>query len=309
MKKNTDDFVLKEIFKTLATGNRDEIKKTKKQIEVLWRKDRKSFQKTGGLILGIIKDFDNISDPEHKAAVISGMSLFCLALSDKYFNELKDFILKNLQNPDGRIREAARRTGDWLYMSLTSRADPFIYPEGKQLNKSQEKDRVIAIEQYRSFVSELGRLIEHYEKEDKENRQIEYIDEMKPSINKSLQMVWSRLVSSRVYQKIIEQTRPIPMEIFVKRKEIEVKINQTLKESKSDFNLEDIKEIIYNEEGPDDLTEIIAMFDRGQDIAKLQEILELVNDAWNYFPHKILDGLSPTEKMLEYIIPRGRAPR
>ena len=29
-------------------------------------------------------------------------------------------------------------------------------------------------------------------------------------------------------------------------------------------------------------------------------VLEIVNEAWNYFPHKILNGLSPAEKVLEY---------
>jgi len=32
----------------------------------------------------------------------------------------------------------------------------------------------------------------------------------------------------------------------------------------------------------------------------LSNVLELVTDAWNYFPHKTLGGLSPAEKLLEY---------
>ncbi|HEY4475697.1 MAG TPA: hypothetical protein VJB92_03180, partial [Candidatus Paceibacterota bacterium] len=48
------------------------------------------------------------------------------------------------------------------------------------------------------------------------------------------------------------------------------------------------------------LTDVIAMFDTGQGAAELQNVLELVNDAWNYFPHKVIGGLSPAEKLLEY---------
>ena len=73
-----------------------------------------------------------------------------------------------------------------------------------------------------------------------------------------------------------------------------------LKEAKSDFGVDDIKEIIYNEDGQDGLTDIIAMFDTGQGAAELQNVLELVNDAWNYFPHKVIGGLSPAEKLLEH---------
>lgn len=73
-----------------------------------------------------------------------------------------------------------------------------------------------------------------------------------------------------------------------------------LKETKSDFGLEDIKDAIYNEEETDDMMKVVAMFDRGGDASELENILELVSDAWNYFPHKILGGISPAEKLLEF---------
>ena len=64
--------------------------------------------------------------------------------------------------------------------------------------------------------------------------------------------------------------------------------------------MDDVKEVIYNEEDQDDLTKAISMFDTGKIFGELENILELTNDAWNYFPHKILKGLSPAEKILEY---------
>lgn len=89
-------------------------------------------------------------------------------------------------------------------------------------------------------------------------------------------------------------------QILKRREETEKELLDMLKETKSDFGLDDIKEIIYNEDGQDSLTDIIAMFDTGQGAAELQNVLELVNDAWNYFPHKVIGGLSPAEKILEY---------
>ncbi len=89
-------------------------------------------------------------------------------------------------------------------------------------------------------------------------------------------------------------------QILERRKEVEKELLEMLKQTKSDFGLDDIKEIIYNEDGQDSLTDVIAMFDTGQGAAELQNVLELVNDAWNYFPHKIIGGLSPAEKLLEY---------
>lgn len=89
-------------------------------------------------------------------------------------------------------------------------------------------------------------------------------------------------------------------QILERRKDIEKELLELLKETKSDFGLENIKEIIYNEDGQDDLTKVIAMFDRGQGLSEMNEILEVINDAWNYFPHKCLDGLYPMEKILEH---------
>lgn len=89
-------------------------------------------------------------------------------------------------------------------------------------------------------------------------------------------------------------------QILEKRREIEKELLDTLEETESNFRLEDIKKIIYNEEGQDDLTQVISMFDTGRGAAELQNVLELVNNAWNYFPHKVIGGLSPAEKLLEY---------
>ena len=82
---------------------------------------------------------------------------------------------------------------------------------------------------------------------------------------------------------------------IAQRKEIEKELIDLIKEHKSPFSLKDIKEIIYNEEDSDDLMKVVRIFDRGGDASELDNILELATDAWNYFPHKALNGLSPTE--------------
>lgn len=89
-------------------------------------------------------------------------------------------------------------------------------------------------------------------------------------------------------------------QIIERRKEIEQELTDMLKETESDFSLQDIKDVIFHEEDSDDMTQIIAMFDRGGDVSELENILELVTDAWNYFPHEVLNGLSPAEILLEH---------
>lgn len=147
-----------------------------------------------------------------------------------------------------------------------------------------------------SLVEEVEFLISKYDKGDEK---VEYIDEMKPSVHKSLQMFLSRLTESRVYQRIIEQTHPVPHEILTRRKEIENKLSKLLEKTKSDFDVDDVKGIIYNEDGQDALTHAITMFDTGKGEFEIGEVLETLNDAWNYFPHRVMGGLSPIEKALE----------
>lgn len=89
-------------------------------------------------------------------------------------------------------------------------------------------------------------------------------------------------------------------EILKRRKELEQELVEMLKKTESDFGLKDVKDVIYNEEDNDDFHRLISMFDRGGDASELDNVLELVSDAWNYFPHRVLGGISPAEKLLDY---------
>ena len=89
-------------------------------------------------------------------------------------------------------------------------------------------------------------------------------------------------------------------QILQRGHEIEQEIVDMLKEAESDFTLDHVRDVIYNEEDNDDMMKVVAMFDRGGDASEIENILELVTDAWNYFPHKVLGGISPAEKLLEH---------
>lgn len=95
-------------------------------------------------------------------------------------------------------------------------------------------------------------------------------------------------------------------EILKKRKEIETSVSKLLKKTQSDFKLEDIKSSIYNENDINDLNRLISFFDKGQNIDELNKIIQIINDAWNFFPHKCLNGLCPFEKFIEAQKERGK---
>ncbi len=89
-------------------------------------------------------------------------------------------------------------------------------------------------------------------------------------------------------------------QIIERRKEIEQELVDMLKETESNFTLDHVRDAIYNKEESDDMMKVVAMFDRGGDATEIENVLELVTDAWNYFPHKVLSGISPAEKLLEH---------
>lgn len=297
MSKKEVEKELRRLLSLLTIGNREEVRSAKKAIESLWHKENKAFKKSATVAFEYLSKFDQIAKVENRAALASGLGLFFLALANNYFNILKEFTIKTLQHPNGHVREAIRKTADWLHISLVSRIDPFIYPKRNELNQKEKVAQKEAQLQYIKLVKEVELLIDLYKSE---SEKVKYIDEMKPSINKSLQLFWSRLTESRVYRKIIEESWPVSSEILNKRKEIENKLIDFLKKTKNNFDLDTIKEIIYHEDGQKDLNRLIGIIDNAQEIYEINNILQVLNDAWNYFPHKSLAGLSPVEKMLEY---------
>ena len=115
--KLKDDF--KRIFNVLINGNADDCKEAKREIERIYRSEGSAeFEKAAIIALEYLKEFETIKNTKNKEAFLSGLSLFFLVLSDEYFNELKDFTLKVIQDSDGHVREAIRKTSDWCLGAL-----------------------------------------------------------------------------------------------------------------------------------------------------------------------------------------------
>lgn len=90
-------------------------------------------------------------------------------------------------------------------------------------------------------------------------------------------------------------------QILERRKEIEQELSEMLKETESDFSLQDVKDVIFHEDGNDDMMKVVMMFDGGGNASELSNVLELVTDAWNYFPHKAIGGKAPVEMRHESV--------
>ena len=247
---------------------------------------------------------------------------FVMAISVMYFlhnrknqpDFLFPWLFQLLQHKNGNIRHSAVRMIEHELGSLTYH----IRFPGEKISRREpspeQADRIIF-----GLRTNLNNLATSFWKDS--YRKFKYLDRLPSGTYKSVQLILSFLddyCGEAPYQQIpTESKQPLDLaqaeQIFKRRKEIEQELMDMLKETGSDFTLEDVKELIYNEEDNDDLHKLIAMFDpssrtqsvhygagRGGDATELSNVLELVTDAWNYFPHQVLGGISPAEKLLEY---------
>lgn len=148
------------------------------------------------------------------------------------------------------------------------------------------------------YVKDIEQLIEKYETGDEGS---EYIDQMPPSVEKTLQLLLTDVTRGCTYREcLVEMLEPrIPANIRAERFKIEMAVANLLVRSKSHFRLDDVQQVIFDEEGPDGFHNIFMMFDSGKGKVDIGEIMEVVNDAWNYFPHRLLNGKSPAEMMAQ----------
>lgn len=69
----------------------------------------------------------------------------------------------------------------------------------------------------------------------------------------------------------------------------------TSKCAKSRLSVSDIKDIVWNENDHNLCSRLVFMIVEENPKTKLEDVMEILNDAWNNFPHKSLNGLAPRD--------------
>jgi len=90
---------------------------------------------------------------------------------------------------------------------------------------------------------------------------------------------------------------PTAGEIARRREELELKATRVLEIIGSEFTIDDVKRVIFEEEDRDDMQVLLDMFDTESEAVPLQQLLDLASATWNYFPHKSLGGKAPVEML------------
>ncbi len=93
-----------------------------------------------------------------------------------------------------------------------------------------------------------------------------------------------------------------------KNNSLELRLDKILKGLKLEepISVDDIKNMIWNETDHMDLARLFQFLTEEEtDPKKIEEVMEILQEAWNNLPHKTLKGLSPEEKIQHKTPPKN----
>ncbi len=299
---------LKNLIEIIKAGSPEEVKEAQKKVEEFWHEvfipKREEGRRTFLIFLDEIKKFDEIQDIDHQAYFINTLKWPFWSIGEEYFEEWADFILKYIQHPSGKIRQAIVSATDYLIIDI--RVD-LKTDFGKELSKEDKQRTKKNRERFGNFVCAVENLLDKYY-EPRFNR-YKYISSMPVSVYKSLQkLLVEVLLRSDYYEKLYEDflkngglIRTTPGEA-----EIISRVEDRLQKLIDQYNLNGkltlkmIKDWIWQASGDTTMDavnrfhkKVFGYFNNVRDITKLNEILHAFKDAWNHFPHQFLRGKSP----------------
>ncbi|RJQ32775.1 hypothetical protein C4572_00570 [Candidatus Parcubacteria bacterium] len=307
-----------ELFKIILTGDKDQSREAARRVRKFLYSSQSDGKNEYKQIKNIIKTAPNayvkISEGWRQENFAMAVSVIYY-LHDRENNPdfLFPWLFQLLQHENGNIRQASVRM-------IQNELGPLTYYIRFPGRKSDFHQ--LSPEKSDQILSELRVNLNNLAVSSWKDsyKKFKYINHLPSGTYKSVQLILS-VLGEYCNDVADDQLRVETKEqILSRRKEIEQEIVDIFKETdptspppsrkasdgqgrlrrgKEQFTLQDVKDAIYNEEDNDDMMKVVAMFDRG-DASELSNVLELVTDAWNYFPHKILGGISPAEKLLEY---------
>lgn len=240
-----------------------------------------------GVFLDELENFDQIKDVEHQAYFIYALKWpLWSGVGEERFEEWAVFLLEQIQNPSGKIRQAVINATEYLIhdLRLDKRRDFEIVRSRRLERKEFERivDRNIA--RFGDFVMEVEDLIERYQ--EPKFKCYKYVSSMPVGVYKSLNILITDVLFRsdyyksiyqdylnilRVKRKNLEPPKLTNTEILERRWEMEENLAELIKRTDSALTFEGIKDIIYNEDGQDCMRKLIANFAKDQDIAQMNK--------------------------------------
>lgn len=189
---------LKNLIEIIKTGPREDAQQAQKLVEKFWHdvyipqraKGRKAFS----IFLDEIKKFDKIQDVYGQIYLISVLKWPLLAIGEEYFEEWAEFILKYIQHPSGKIRQAILYAADYLIMNIIIDLN---IDKSRKLRKVHKQRIEKQKDRFCCFAYRVEGLLEKYD--EPRLRRYKYIRSMPPSIYKSLQKLMVEILLRNQY--------------------------------------------------------------------------------------------------------------
>ena len=194
--------LLKNLIEIIKNGSREEVKEAQKQVDKFWHEvyvpKRKEGKKAFLTFLEEVKKFDEIQDIDHQAYFINTLKWPLLAIGEEYFEEWAKFILKYIQHPSGKIRQAILSAADYLILDIVV---DLRFDSNQKISQA-DKERVKKNKaRFGWFVYTVENLLEKYD--EPRFHRYKYISSIPPSVYKSLEkLIVEVLLRSEYYEKL-----------------------------------------------------------------------------------------------------------
>ena len=280
---------IKKTINTILTADKEHARiATGKVRKLVYASNKANIKEITSAITEAPATYSKITDPVRQEYFVRAISVMYF-LHDK--EDTPDFLFpwlfELLQHSNGNIRQSAVRMIGFEFGSLTFH---IRFPGEKRVfsNLSAEyADRVL-----HTLRLNLESISQQTYKP--AYKRFKYIDSLPSSVHKSVQYLLCDLDDMCTASSALDE-EDLSDEIIEMRKEIEQKVCTILKQNGSKKTFEDVLDIIFYEEGSSDFGKMVALFGNKIDDKELNDIVKILTDAWNYFPHKSLHGLSPVE--------------
>ncbi|MDO9231616.1 MAG: hypothetical protein Q7U36_04045 [bacterium] len=193
---------LQDCIEKIKTGGKNDIKTANKNIEQLWRGlergtgERKMFL---DIFISEFGNFENIKNESNKIAFISSLKYAFMGADefDDCFETCKRFVLFCMCNSSGHIRQAMIYASEYLIMFLRLRASDSNNRENDEEDLAKNRNR------FGKFIWDIEQMADHYNK--KEYNKYKYVENLPPSIYKSLIRMQYDFIRNDYYEKIYQE--------------------------------------------------------------------------------------------------------
>lgn len=175
-----------ELYNQIKTGSKKEAHSAARELNNLFYKNSEQ-KKDKEFIKRVLADYGNIPE-DNKAASISAISWLVFRPGCDLKNELSNFIVENIQHEKGAIREQTRKMTSYFLMSVC-------------IPRKENKDEAEILV---SLAKQLLELSKKYKMKEGLSDEV-YLDDLKPCVYKSLQLLLEDITGHEGYLNILHR--------------------------------------------------------------------------------------------------------